>query len=76
MQCYRMLGSVEDAEGALQESLLAAWRGLGGFEQRSSLRAWLHRIATRCCLRMASKCPKRILGRDEQEAMTRAHTRS
>src|SRR5919106_1788193 len=38
--CYRMLGSVQDAEDALQESLLAAWRGLAGFEGRSSLRAW------------------------------------
>ena len=39
--CYRMLGSIQDAEDALQESLLAAWRGLAGFEGRSSLRTWL-----------------------------------
>src|SRR5919198_2448102 len=48
--CYRMLGSPQDAEDALQESLLAAWRGLGGFEGRASVRTWLYRIATSRCL--------------------------
>lgn len=43
---YRMLGSVQDAEDALQETLLAAWRGLAGFEGRSSLRTWIFRVAT------------------------------
>jgi RNA polymerase sigma-70 factor (TIGR02960 family) len=52
--CYRMLGSVHDADDALQETLLAAWRGLGGFEGRSSLRSWLYRIATHACLRLAA----------------------
>jgi RNA polymerase sigma-70 factor (ECF subfamily) len=48
--CYRMLGSVQDAEDVLQETLLAAWRGLGQFEERASMRTWLYKIATNRCL--------------------------
>jgi RNA polymerase sigma-70 factor (ECF subfamily) len=50
VHCYRILGSVQDAEDALQETLIAAWRGLAAFEERASIRTWLYRVATNRCL--------------------------
>jgi RNA polymerase sigma-70 factor (ECF subfamily) len=59
--CYRMLGSLADAEDAVQDALLGAWRGLARFEGRSSLRSWLYTIATNACLRAIERRPKRVL---------------
>jgi RNA polymerase sigma-70 factor (ECF subfamily) len=57
--CYRMLGSVHDAEDALQETLLAAWKDLPGFEGRASIGTWLYQIATRRCLNMLRSARRR-----------------
>jgi RNA polymerase sigma-70 factor (ECF subfamily) len=59
--CYRMLGSVHDADDALQDALLRAWRGLKNFEGRSSLKSWLYTIATNTSLNFIEKRPKRVL---------------
>jgi RNA polymerase sigma-70 factor (ECF subfamily) len=66
--CYRMLGSVHDADDALQDALLRAWRGLARFEGRSSLRAWLYKIATNTCLDLIARRPKRVLPIDHGPA--------
>ena len=63
--CYRMLASVHDAEDTLQETLLRAWRALGRFEGRSSLRSWLYTIATNTSLNAIARRPKRTLPLDE-----------
>jgi len=59
VHCYRMLGSFQDAEDALQDTLLSAWQGFGGFEGRASLRTWLYRIATNRCLNIRRSASRR-----------------
>ena len=60
LHCYRILGSVHDAEDAVQETLLAAWRGLGRFEGRASVRTWLYQVATNCCLKTLRSARRRL----------------
>jgi RNA polymerase sigma-70 factor (ECF subfamily) len=66
--CYRMLGSVHDAEDALQDALLRAWRGLPRFQRRSSTRTWIYRIATNACLDVIARRPQRMLPLDHAPA--------
>jgi len=70
--CYRMLGSLQDAEDALQDALLRAWRGLTSFQARSSLRSWLYSVATNVCLRALERRRRRILPPDARPAVETA----
>jgi RNA polymerase sigma-70 factor (ECF subfamily) len=70
--CYRMLGSAHDADDALQDALVRAWRGLAGFEGRSSLRSWLYTVATRTCLDAVEARGRRALPVDVGPSSPRA----
>ncbi|MFI0419687.1 RNA polymerase subunit sigma-70 [Spongiactinospora sp. 9N601] len=71
--CYRMLGSPHDAEDALRESLVAAWRGLAGFQGDGPVRAWLFRSATNACLRASARRPRRMLSEEYGPAREDVH---
>jgi RNA polymerase sigma-70 factor (TIGR02960 family) len=74
LHCYRILGSMQDAEDLVQETLFAAWRGLEAFEGRASVRAWLYRIATNLCLnalRARSRRPREVQAMDDLPTPTR-----
>ncbi len=65
LHCYRMLGSMQDAEDMVQETMLGAWRGLGSFERRASVRSWLYRIATNRCLNALRDAARRPVPANE-----------
>jgi RNA polymerase sigma-70 factor (ECF subfamily) len=69
VHCYRMLGSPHDADDAVQETLLAAWRGIASFEGRSALGTWLYQIGTRVCLRLIAQRPQRLSSPDYAPAL-------
>jgi RNA polymerase sigma-70 factor (ECF subfamily) len=72
VHCYRMLGSVEDAEDLVQETFLRAWRAREGFEERSLFRTWLYRIATNACLNALERAPRRVMPQDVAPPVTAA----
>ena len=76
VHCYQMLGSLHDADDAVQDTLLRAWRGLPGYQGRSLLRTWLFQIATNASLRLIQKRPRRLLPMDYGSADTAAERRS
>jgi RNA polymerase sigma-70 factor (ECF subfamily) len=72
VHCYRLLGSYDDAEDIVQETLLRAWRGRAAFEGRSLFRTWLYRIATNACLNALERAPRRVLPSDVAPPVTAA----
>jgi RNA polymerase sigma-70 factor (ECF subfamily) len=72
VHCYRMLGSTEDAEDIVQETLLRAWRGREGFDGRAQFRTWLLRIATNACLSRLERAPRRVVPQDVAPPVTSA----
>lgn len=70
VHCYRMLGSFDEAEDMVQETMLRAWRGREGFEGRSLFRTWLYRIATNACLNALERAPARVLPQDVAPPVT------
>jgi RNA polymerase sigma-70 factor (ECF subfamily) len=73
VHCYRMLGSVQDAEDMVQETLLRAWRGRADFQGRSLFRTWLYRIATNACLNALQRRPRRVMPQDLAPAAADPH---